>query len=41
MKSISLPLPYEPPFEWSAVLAFFRHRTIDSIEHTNDDAYVR
>lgn len=38
---IEIRLPYNPPFEWPVMLAFFRFRAITGIEHVPDDAYIR
>jgi AraC family transcriptional regulator, regulatory protein of adaptative response / DNA-3-methyladenine glycosylase II len=34
-------LHYKPPYDWNAILAFLRPRTIAGVETIEDDAYVR
>ena len=34
-------LRYESPFDWKAILAFLRPRTVAGVETIEDDAYVR
>lgn len=38
---IEIRLPYNPPFEWPVMLAFFRFRAVAGIECVPDDAYIR
>lgn len=38
---VEIRLPYNPPFEWPVMLAFFRFRAVAGIECVPDDAYVR
>lgn len=37
----TIGLPYQPPFDWSAMLAFFSFRAIEGVEHVTKDAYLR
>ena len=38
---IELLLPYHPPYDWPAMLAFLRRRAIPGIERVKDEAYAR
>lgn len=38
---ITLLLPYQPPYDWPAMLAFLRQRAIAGIEHVTADRYAR
>lgn len=38
---LSVRLPYRQPFDWSQLLAFFRHRTVPGVESVSNDAYRR
>ena len=40
-KSCALMLSYRPPFDWSALLNYFRVRTIASVEKVADEIYQR
>jgi AraC family transcriptional regulator of adaptative response / DNA-3-methyladenine glycosylase II len=37
----TLRLPYRPPYDWPAMLAFFRQRAIPRVEIVTEDAYHR
>ena len=39
--SIRLRLPYTPPYDWPAILAFLRQRAIPGVEATTADSYRR
>lgn len=39
--NIEVMLPYDPPYDWSAMLEFFRRRAIAGIEYVTDDSYSR
>ena len=39
--ALELSLPYRPPFDWSALLAFFARRTIAGVERVSDGTYQR
>ncbi len=41
LKSCALLLSYRPPFNWSALLDYYRHRSIARIEQVTDDMYSR
>lgn len=34
-------LAYRPPLDWTALMAFFAHRTIDGVDEVRDDVYRR
>ncbi len=36
-----ISLPYHPPYDWNAIIAFLRPRAIAGIETIGDDAYQR
>lgn len=38
---ISLRLPYTAPFDWEALLSFYRHRAIAGVELATEDRYTR
>jgi AraC family transcriptional regulator, regulatory protein of adaptative response / DNA-3-methyladenine glycosylase II len=40
-RSITLSLAYRPPYQWEALLAFFRKRAIAGVEHVTDTSYKR
>ncbi len=39
--ALELSLPYRPPFDWSALLAFFARRTIAGVERVAEGTYQR
>ena len=39
--TVSIHLPYRPPFDWPLMLSFFRHRQISNIEKVTDTEYCR
>src|SRR5262245_58539173 len=38
---VTILLPYRPPYDWPAMLAFLRARAIPGVERVADDAYAR
>lgn len=38
---ISIRLPYTAPFDWEALLSFYRHRAIPGVELATEDRYTR
>lgn len=38
---LSILLPYQPPYDWEAILRFFRARAIDGVEIVTDTVYRR
>jgi AraC family transcriptional regulator of adaptative response / DNA-3-methyladenine glycosylase II len=40
-QALELRLPYRPPLDWSALLAFLARRAVAGVEHVADDAYLR
>jgi len=39
--TVSILLPYRPPFDWTLMLSFFRHRQISNIEKVTETEYCR
>ena len=39
--TVSIYLPYRPPFDWPLMLSFFRHRQISNIEKVTETEYCR
>lgn len=39
--TLTLQLAYRPPFDWTALLAFLRARSLAGVESVTDDAYLR
>ena len=39
--TVSIYLPYRPPFDWPLMLSFFRHRQISNIEKVTEIEYCR
>ena len=37
----TIELPYRPPYDWPAMLAFLKHRAITGIENVSGDTYTR
>lgn len=37
----SVHLPYQPPLDWNATLAFFGFRAVEGVEHVTDGMYIR
>lgn len=40
-RGITLLLPYRPPYDWPAILAFLQTRAIPGVEQVDDDRYRR
>ncbi len=38
---LSILLPYQPPYDWDALLGFFRARAIEGVEVVTNDSYRR
>ena len=41
VKSCALMLSYRPPFDWSALLNYFRTRAVSGLEKIADGVYLR
>jgi AraC family transcriptional regulator of adaptative response / DNA-3-methyladenine glycosylase II len=39
--TVTITLPYRPPFDWPLMLSFFRHRQISNIEKVTETEYCR
>ncbi len=39
--AVTLKLPYKPPYDWEAILAFLKPRAIPGVEVVEDGAYAR
>lgn len=39
--TVTILLPYRPPFDWQLMLSFFRHRQIVAIEKVSENEYCR